>query len=57
MKKRLIKFLKNSSSIVIRFTSQGILFFNGNNAGGFGYLLKDGKVIKVPINVITLSLE
>lgn len=57
IKQKLIILLKSPHSVRMHITKKGILFFDGNVQGGPGYLLKDGKVIEVPINAITLSME
>jgi hypothetical protein len=49
-----IKMLLQNSPI-IRFTKNGILIFDGSKFGGFGYLLNNGKIIKIPINIVTLT--
>lgn len=54
MNKEFQNFIKNGSNVQIRKVKSGMLYFDANVSGGFGYLMKKRKLFKIPITPLIL---
>lgn len=55
MKEEFKNFLKITKNIKVRAFQQGILFFDRETRGGMGYLVRKGKVLKIPVTLEVLT--
>lgn len=55
MKEEFKNFLKITKNIKVRAYQQGILFFDRETRGGMGYLVRKGKVLKIPVTLEVLT--
>lgn len=55
MKEEFKNFLKITKNIKVRAFQQGILFFDREARGSMGYLVRKGKVLKIPVTLEVLT--